>query len=89
MSIKQDFIVLEKLMDSKITVKVKYSTDTVFEIEVATDATVLQLKELIAEKSKVPANEQKIIFKGKIELSSPKLSRKNLEGQRCSFQSQG
>lgn len=52
--------------NTKITIKVKHSADNVYDIEIDPNENVGKLKELLAEKTKVPANEQKIIFKGNL-----------------------
>lgn len=48
-----------------ITIKVKHLTDKVYEVEVNSGLTVMELKEVLEQKTTIPAAEQKIIFKGK------------------------
>lgn len=47
-----------------ITIKVKHLTDKVYEVEANTANTVSELKEILEQKTSIPAGEQKIIFKG-------------------------
>ena len=48
-----------------IKVTIKQNSGTQFDVEVEATVTVKELKEACAEKAGVPADEQRLIFKGK------------------------
>ena len=47
-----------------LKIKIKYLSDQVLDVEIPSNANVVDLKERCAKLSGVPASEQKIIFKG-------------------------
>lgn len=51
---------------NKINIKIKHMSDTVHDIEVDPKGTVLDVKNLLQQKTNIPAGEQKLIFKGKL-----------------------
>jgi ubiquilin len=67
-------------MDDKITIKIKYQGDNVYEFSISPSSTVLDLKKMIAEKTNVQAANQKVIFKGKILKDADTLSTYKVEG---------
>ena len=50
---------------ANINLTIKQSSGEAFEVQVAPNATVLQLKEACTEKTQLPAASQRLIFKGK------------------------
>ena len=46
--------------------QIRQSNSPQFEVEIATDATVLQLKEACQAKCEVPPESQRLIYKGKL-----------------------
>ena len=50
---------------NKVTLKIKHMTDTVHEVEIDPNQSVLELKKLLEQKTSIPTGEQKLIFKGK------------------------
>jgi len=68
--------------NNKVTLKIKHMTDNVHEVEIDPESSVLDLKKLLQQKTNIPTNEQKLIFKGT--LRSPPLLihllRKNAQG---------
>ncbi|CAJ0916660.1 18933_t:CDS:2 [Entrophospora sp. SA101] len=51
---------------SEITITVKCSNDTKYTVTTDKSKTVLEFKQLIAEKSEIPADKQKLIYSGKV-----------------------
>lgn len=60
-------------MSLKITIK--QNSGKQFDVEVPADATVKDLKEACAAQAEVPAEEQRLIFKGKLKAEILKLFR--------------
>ncbi len=54
-----------KTAEGEIKVTIRQSSGEQFEVNVATTDTVLQLKEKCKEKCNLPAESQRLIFKGK------------------------
>lgn len=50
--------------NSKVILKIKHLSDTVYDIEIDPSSTALDLKKLLQQKTNIPTNEQKLIFKG-------------------------
>ena len=50
--------------DSKIKITIRQSNSEQFTVEVSPKATVLELKQACVEGSKLPAESQRLIFKG-------------------------
>ena len=53
------------MADSQIKLVIRQSSGDQFEVEVAATATVLELKQACADGSKLPPEQQRLIFKGK------------------------
>ena len=53
-------------MDAQFNIRVKHMTNKPLELQVTKENTVLEIKGKIAEGFGVPAEDQKLIFKGKI-----------------------
>ncbi|CAJ0897357.1 7714_t:CDS:1, partial [Entrophospora sp. SA101] len=51
---------------STVTITVKCSNDTKYTIAVDTSKTVLEFKQLIAEKSEIAADKQRLIYSGRV-----------------------
>lgn len=51
---------------NKVTLKIKHMTDNVHEVEIDPESSVLDLKKLLQQKTNIPTNEQKLIFKGSL-----------------------
>jgi ubiquilin len=52
--------------EQKIKLTIRQNNGTSFDVSVSSNATVTQLKEACVEQSTIPADEQRLIFKGKI-----------------------
>ncbi|EGV64829.1 hypothetical protein PSN45_005175 [Yamadazyma tenuis] len=53
-------------MSESITVNIKSSGDTKYEVTTATSSTILELKEQISAKADVPSDRQRLIYSGKV-----------------------
>ena len=51
--------------DKKVKLTIRQNSGSQFEVEVSQTATVKELKEACVEKAAIPADEQRLIFKGK------------------------
>ena len=51
--------------DTKIKLTIRQNSGSQFEVEINSKATVKDLKEQFSEKASIPAEEQRLIFKGK------------------------
>ena len=51
--------------DTKIKLTIRQNSGSQFEVEINSKATVKDLKEQCSEKASIPAEEQRLIFKGK------------------------
>jgi hypothetical protein len=54
--------------NSKIKLVIRQSSGDQFEVEVASSATVLELKQACTDGAKLPADQQRLIFKGKYQI---------------------
>ncbi|CDO52283.1 similar to Saccharomyces cerevisiae YMR276W DSK2 Nuclear-enriched ubiquitin-like polyubiquitin-binding protein [Geotrichum candidum] len=50
----------------EVTIIIKSSADKKYEVTISLEATVAELKEVLAEKSSIPADRQRVIFSGRI-----------------------
>ncbi len=66
---------------NKINIKVKHLTDKNYDVEIEQSATILDLKNTLAQITGVPATDQKLIFRGIYRIFKITYSnRKNVEG---------
>jgi ubiquilin len=64
---------------NKISIKIKHLSDKVYDVDIESTASILELKAVLADISGVPATDQKLIFKGKMLKDSDILNQVGVE----------